>query len=50
MTHTTLPFSMEQLTWAFTDMSERGGKMALMWDKDLATVPFIIYGSSSRTG
>jgi len=40
MTHKALPFSMEELTWAFTDMSENGGTIALMWDKDLATVPF----------
>ncbi|HKS96505.1 MAG TPA: DUF2911 domain-containing protein [Terriglobia bacterium] len=40
MTLMTLPFSMEQLTWAFTDMSDSGGKIALMWDKDLAAVPF----------
>jgi hypothetical protein len=40
MTLTTLPFSMEELTWAFTDMTDSGGKIALMWDKDLAAVPF----------
>lgn len=40
MTLTTLPFSMEELTWAFTDMTESGGKIALMWDKDLAMVLF----------
>lgn len=40
MALTSLPFSMEELTWAFTDMTENGGKIALMWDKDLATVPF----------
>ena len=28
------------MTWAFTDMTESGGKIALMWDTDLATVPF----------
>ena len=37
-----LPFSMEELAWAFTDMTEAGGKIALMWDNDLATVPFTI--------
>lgn len=42
MTLTTLPFSMEELTWAFTDMTDSGGTMALLWDKDLATVPFKI--------
>ena len=40
MVLTKLPFSMEELTWAFTDMTENGGKIALMWDKDLAMVPF----------
>jgi hypothetical protein len=38
----TLPFSVEQLTWAFTDMSEAGGKMALMWEKTIASVPFSV--------
>lgn len=42
MTVATLPFSAEQLTWAFTDMSEAGGKIALMWDKTMASVPFRI--------
>jgi hypothetical protein len=40
MTLTTLPFSMEELTWAFIDMTKSGGKIALMWDKDLATASF----------
>lgn len=40
MTMATLPFSAEQLTWAFTDMTEAGGKIALMWDKSMASVPF----------
>jgi len=31
---------MEELTWAFTDMTDSGGRIALMWDKDLATVAF----------
>ena len=42
MTLGTLPFSMEQLTWAFVDMSDTGGKMAIMWDTVMATVPFTI--------
>ena len=33
MTLTTLPFSMDQLTWTFTDMSDAGGRLAIMWDK-----------------
>lgn len=34
------PMSVEQLTWAFTDMSEAGGKITLMWAKQVASVPF----------
>ena len=40
MTLATLPFSVDQLTWAFTDMSDAGGKVAIMWDKNVASVPF----------
>jgi hypothetical protein len=40
MTLATLPFSVDQLTWAFTDMSDAGGKVAIMWDKTVASVPF----------
>ena len=40
MTMATLPFSVEQLTWAFTDMTEAGGKIAIMWDKAHASVAF----------
>src|SRR5262245_15793889 len=40
MTHATLPFSVEQLTWAFTDMSETGGRITIMWDKSAASAPF----------
>ncbi len=35
-----LPFSMEEFTIAFIDMVADGGKLAMMWDKTLATVPF----------
>ena len=38
----TLPFSMEQLTWAFLDMTDAGGTMAIMWDRQMASVPFAI--------
>ena len=40
MTLGTLPFAVDQLTWAFTDMSDAGGKMTIMWDKKVASVPF----------
>jgi hypothetical protein len=36
----TLPWSIDQLTWAFTDMSDAGGKLTIMWDKTVASVPF----------
>ena len=35
-----LPFSMDQFTIAFTDMSPTGGTLAMMWDRTQATVPF----------
>ena len=35
-----LPFAVDQLTWSFTDMSDTAGKMAIMWDKVAAAVPF----------
>jgi hypothetical protein len=40
MTLGTLPFSVEQLTWDFTDMTDAGGKLTIMWDKAVASVPF----------
>lgn len=40
MTMTTLPFSMDQMTWSFLDMSDAGGRLALMWDTVMAAVPF----------
>jgi len=40
MTLGTLPFSVEQLTWSFTDMTDAGGKLTIMWDKAVASVPF----------
>ncbi len=40
MTMSTLPFSADQLSWQFLDMSDAGGKIAIMWDKVIASVPF----------
>jgi hypothetical protein len=40
MTLGALPFSAEQLSWAFTDMTDAGGKLTIMWDKAVASVPF----------
>ncbi len=42
MATTTLPFSMDQMTWSFIDMSDKGGRLAIMWDKVMATVPFTV--------
>ena len=36
----TLPFSIDQLTWNFVDMTDSGGQLAIMWDRTLATAPF----------
>jgi hypothetical protein len=36
----TLPFSMDQFTIAFIDMTAVDGKLAMMWDKTMAVVPF----------
>lgn len=42
MTLTTLPYSVDQLTWAFLDMTDAGGRMALTWDRQMAAVPFSV--------
>lgn len=42
MTRSTLPYSFDQLAWEFLDMSDAGGKLALIWDKQIAWVPFRI--------
>lgn len=35
-----LPVSYEQLTIAFTDMTDKGGKLSLMWEKTAASAAF----------
>ena len=40
MTASTLPWSVDQLTWAFTDMTDAGGTIMIMWDKTAASLPF----------
>jgi len=42
MTLSTLPFSVDQLTWNFVDMTETGGKLAVMWDKTAAMTAFTV--------
>ena len=36
----TLPFDVDQLTWTFLDMTNDGGRIALMWGTTLASTPF----------
>jgi hypothetical protein len=36
----TLPYRVEQLVWEFVDMTVDGGRVAVMWDKTMASVPF----------
>jgi hypothetical protein len=40
MTLGTPPFSMDQFTIAFVDMTPGGGTLTMMWDTTLATAPF----------
>ncbi|HVH28322.1 MAG TPA: DUF2911 domain-containing protein [Vicinamibacterales bacterium] len=35
-----LPYQVEQLTWEFINMTATGGRMAIMWDKTMGSVPF----------
>ena len=37
-----VPYSFEQLSWQFLDMSTSGGRMAILWDKRMASVPFTV--------
>jgi hypothetical protein len=38
----TLPHSFDQLSWEFIDMTDAAGRLAVMWDTKLASVPFRI--------
>jgi hypothetical protein len=40
MTLGTLPLAIDELSWEFADMTDAGGKLAILWDKVVATVPF----------
>lgn len=35
-----LPYEIDQLTWAFVDMKNTGGRIALMWGTTMASSPF----------
>jgi hypothetical protein len=36
----TLPHSFEQLSWELLDISDTGGRLAVIWDHELASAPF----------
>jgi len=36
----TLPFAVEELTWSFLDMTNDGGRLALMWGKTMGSAAF----------
>ncbi len=40
MTLATNSLSIDELTWGFADVTATGGKMVLMWGRQIATVPF----------
>ncbi|MGI0134627.1 MAG: DUF2911 domain-containing protein [Candidatus Micrarchaeaceae archaeon] len=40
MTVDTLPYAVEELTWQFVDMTKDSGRIAIMWDKAMGSVPF----------
>ena len=42
MTREKLTRSFDQLSWQFVDMSDSGGRLALLWDRELASVAFKI--------
>jgi len=42
MTLETLPHAVEQLTWSFVDMTDTGGKLAISWGTQMASVPFTV--------
>ncbi|HEY7171923.1 MAG TPA: DUF2911 domain-containing protein [Vicinamibacterales bacterium] len=35
-----LPHAFEQLSWELVDVTDSGGRLAMLWDKKLASVPF----------
>jgi hypothetical protein len=37
-----IPYTVDQLTWLFTDVGPGGGTMRILWEKVMASVPFKI--------
>ncbi len=44
MTLEPLPSSFEQLSWQFLDVTTEGGRLAILWDRQMASVPFLVAG------
>ncbi len=42
MTLATNPLSIDELIWAFADVTATSGKLVLMWGRQIATVPFTV--------
>ncbi len=42
MTLQQLPFSFEQLSWQFLGITPQGGRLALIWERQMASVPFLV--------
>jgi len=42
MTVDALPWSMDQLSWQFLDVTETGGRLAMLWDDTIASVSFTL--------
>jgi hypothetical protein len=34
--------TVEQLTWAFVNVTDKGGELVITWDREVATVPFTL--------
>jgi hypothetical protein len=43
MTLSEAPFSVDQLTFSFVNMTQAGGTLAVMWEKELATIDFMAH-------
>lgn len=43
-----LPISFEQLSWQFLDVTPEGGRLALLWDRQMASVPFQVAGPADE--
>ncbi|MDP1570914.1 MAG: DUF2911 domain-containing protein [Vicinamibacterales bacterium] len=45
MTVTEIPYSVDEFTISFINVTKSGGELAMVWDRTLATVPFTLAGS-----